>query len=377
MGFLGRHFLATKSICFSFTGFSFPSGLKHSIMQAKYLILLAIGFLCSCASDDSSEYQNIPIDYQVPSNFPPLAYNMANNPLTEKGFELGKKIFYDGRLASDGVVSCGFCHIQEVAFTHHGHTFSHGVGDGIGTRNAPPIQNMAYQTQFFWDGAADHIELLSMAPISNELEMNGNIINIINMMKNDSEYKKLFRQAFPGEEVNSENMLKALSQFMTLLTSSNSRFDKYRRNEAGGTLTSDELAGYDLFNQKCASCHATDIFTDNSFRNNGLPINPSINDKGRYRVTELDIDKYKFKVPSLRNIEKTAPYMHDGRFYTLEAVLNHYASGVSNTQNLDASLNNGGTLGIPLTANEKLQIIAFLKTLTDNEFLTNPKFSEF
>ena len=189
MSFFGRYFLATKSICFSFTGFSFPSGLKHSVMKTKYFMLLAIGFLFSCASDDSSEYQNIPIDYQVPSNFPPLAYNMANNPLTEKGFELGKKIFYDGRLASDGVVSCGFCHIQEDAFTHHGHTFSHGVGDGIGTRNAPPIQNMAYQTQFFWDGAADHIELLSMAPISNELEMNGNIISIINMMKNYSEYK--------------------------------------------------------------------------------------------------------------------------------------------------------------------------------------------
>jgi cytochrome c peroxidase len=346
-------------------------------MKTKYLILLAIGSLISCSSDDSDNYQNIPIDYQVPPNFPPLAYNMANNPLTEKGFELGKKIFYDGRLASDGVISCGFCHIQEDAFTHHGHTFSHGVGDGIGTRNAPPIQNMAYQTQFFWDGAADHIELLSMAPISNELEMNGNIIDIIAMMKNDSEYKKLYKQAFEDGEINSENMLKALAQFMTMLTSSNSRFDKYRRNETGGSLTSEELAGYALFNQKCASCHATDLFTDNSFRNNGLPINPSINDVGRYRLTELEQDKYKFKVPSLRNIEKTAPYMHDGRFYTLEAVLNHYSSGVSNTQNLDASLNNSGTLGIPLSATEKTQLIAFLKTLTDTEFLTNPKFAEF
>lgn len=334
-------------------------------------------FLISCSSDDSDNYQNIPIDYQVPSNFPPLAYNMVNNPLTEKGFELGKKIFYDGRLASDGVISCGFCHIQEDAFTHHGHMFSHGVGDGIGTRNAPPIQNMAYQTQFFWDGAADHIELLSMAPISNELEMNGNIIDIIAMMKNDSEYKKLYKQAFEDGEINSENMLKALAQFMTMLTSSNSRFDKYRRNETGGTLTSEELAGYALFNQKCASCHATDLFTDNSFRNNGLLINPSINDVGRYRLSELEQDKYKFKVPSLRNIEKTAPYMHDGRFYTLEAVLNHYSSGVFNTQNLDASLNNSGTLGIPLSATEKIQLIAFLKTLTDTEFLTNPKFAEF
>lgn len=343
----------------------------------KILIFTTILLLVSCTSENELEYKNIPINYQVPSNFPPLAYNMENNPLTEKGFELGKKIFYDGRLASDGVVSCGFCHIQEDAFTHHGHTFSHGVGDGVGTRNAPPIQNMAYQTQFFWDGAADHIELLSMAPISNELEMNGNIIDIITMMQNDSEYQKLYKQAFDNGEINSENMLKALAQFMTMLTSSNSRFDKYRRSETGGNLTQIELDGYTVFNQKCASCHATDIFTDNTFRNNGLPINPQIQDNGRYRVTEQEEDRYTFKVPSLRNIEKTAPYMHDGRFYTLEAVLNHYANGVTNTQNLDASLNNNGTLGIPLTNDEKTKIIAFLKTLTDNEFLTDTRFAEF
>ena len=340
-------------------------------------MLLAIGFLFSCTSNDSSEYQNIPIDYQVPSNFPPLVYNMANNPLTEKGFELGKKIFYDGRLASDGVVSCGFCHIQEDAFTHHGHTFSHGVGDGIGNRNTPPIQNMAFQTQFFWDGAANHIEMLSMIPISSEIEMNGDIIAIINMMKNDSEYKRLFKQAFPQGAINSEYMLKALAQFMTLLTSSNSKFDKYRRNESGGNLTQDEIDGYTIFNQKCASCHATDLFTDNSFRNNGLSINLQLNDYGRYRVTENPSDKYKFKVPSLRNIEKTAPYMHDGRLFTLEAVLNHYSNGVVNSATLDPSLNNNGTLGIPLTNLEKTKLIAFLKTLTDNQYLTDKRFSEF
>lgn len=343
----------------------------------KIVIVAVLLLVVSCSPNKDSEYQNIPINYQVPSNFPPLAYTMEYNPLTEKGFELGKKIFYDGRLASDGVVACGFCHIQENAFTHHGHTFSHGVGEGIGTRNAPPIQNMAYQTQFFWDGAANHIELLSMNPISNEVEMNGNIVDIITMMQNDSEYKKLYQQAFENGVINSENMLKALAQFMTMLTSSNSRFDKYRRNEPGGTLTSDEVAGYTLFNRKCANCHATDIFTDNSFRNNGLPINPQIQDNGRYRVTELEEDRCKFKVPSLRNIEKTAPYMHDGRFFTLEAVLGHYANGVVNTQNLDPSLNQNGVLGIPLTTDEKVKIIAFLKTLTDNEFLTDTRFAEF
>ncbi|WP_291130119.1 cytochrome-c peroxidase [Flavobacterium sp. UBA7682] len=346
-------------------------------MKTHHLWLFLMPLFWGCSNDESAEYQNIPLEFNVPSNFPPVAYNFANNPLTEKGFELGKKLFYDGRLASDGVVSCGFCHIQEDAFTHHGHTFSHGVGDGIGTRNTPPIQNLAYQTTFMWDGATDHLDLQAIIPLTSEIEMNGNLNNIIAMMKGDAQYRKLFRQAFDDGEINSENMLKALGQFMVMVTSSNSRFDKYRRNEPGGTLTSDELQGYALFNQKCASCHATDIFTDNTFRNNGLPVNPSINDIGRYRVTELPQDLHKFKVPSLRNIEKTAPYMHDGRFYTLDAVLNHYATGVISSATLDPLLQNNNSLGIPLTESEKTKIIAFLKTLTDIQYLTNPKFAEF
>ncbi|GEC77514.1 cytochrome-c peroxidase [Flavobacterium aquatile] len=331
----------------------------------------------SCSNDDEQEYQNIPIDFQVPSNFPPLAYDLANNPLTEKGFELGKKLFYDGRLASDGLVSCGFCHIQEDAFTHHGHTVSHGVNNNVGNRNTPPIQNLAFQTAFMWDGATTHLDLQPIIPFSSPLEMNGNFSDAIIMMKGDANYRKLFKQAFPDGAINSENMLKALGQFMVMVTSSNSKFDKYRRNEPGGTLSTNELEGYEIFNDKCASCHATDIFTDNSYRNNGLPVNPAVNDIGRYRVTELEQDVYKFKVPSLRNIEKTAPYMHDGRFFTLEAVLNHYSSGVVNSSTLDASLNNSGALGIPLSASEKSKLIAFLKTLTDNEFLTNPKYAEY
>lgn len=346
-------------------------------MKTLCYLLALIPFLWSCSNDDSDEYQNLPIDYRVPSNFPPLAYNLSNNPLTEKGFELGKKLFYDGRLASDGIVSCGFCHIQQDAFTHHGHSVSHGVGNAIGTRNTPPIQNLAYQTTFMWDGATSHLDLQPIIPFTSPIEMNGDFTAAINMMKNDAEYQKLYKQAFADGQINSENMLKALGQFMVMATSSNSRFDKYRRNESGETLSQVELDGYAIFNQKCASCHATDIFTDNSFRNNGLPINPAVNDIGRYRVTELEQDRYKFKVPSLRNIEKTAPYMHDGRFYTLDAVLNHYSSGVTSTQNLDMSLNINGSLGIPLSTTEKSKLIAFLLTLTDNEFLTNPKLSEY
>lgn len=346
-------------------------------MKAKYLLLVIFSVFLSCLNDDAEEYQNIPIDFQVPSNFPPLAYDLTNNPLTEKGFELGKKLFYDGRLASDGLVSCGFCHIQEDAFTHHGHTVSHGVDNNVGNRNTPPIQNLAFQTAFMWDGATTHLDLQPIIPFTSPIEMNGNFSNAITMMKGDATYRKLFKQAFADGEINSENMLKALGQFMVMVTSSNSKFDKFRRNEVGGLLTSEELDGYEIFNEKCASCHATDIFTDNSYRNNGLPVNPAVNDIGRYRVTELAEDLYKFKVPSLRNIEKTAPYMHDGRFFTLDAVLNHYASGVVNSATLDSSLNNSGVLGIPLTSSEKTKLIAFLKTLTDYDYLSNPKFAEY
>lgn len=341
-------------------------------------ILLIIPFLWNCSSEDNeSEYTNIPLEFKTPSNFPPTTFNFQNNPLTQKGFELGKKLFYDGRLSSDGIVSCGFCHEQPSAFTHHGHTFSHGVNNFVGTRNTPPIQNMAFQSSFMWDGAVNNLDLLSILPITNPVEMNGDFATIVAKLKNDPEYQKLFKVAFTDGQINSENTLKALGQFLVMVTSSNSKFDKYRRNEASGNMTTDELQGYAIFNQKCASCHSTDIFTDNSFRNNGLPINPAIDDKGYYRITELNQDKYKFKVPSLRNIEKTAPYMHDGRFFSLDAVLDHYSNGMVNTGTIDASLNNNGNLGIPLTSAEKTKIIAFLKTLTDHEYLNDKRFSEF
>jgi len=253
---------------------------------------------------------------------------------------------------------------------------SHGVNNASGTRNSPSIQNMAFQTQFMWDGAADNLDFQPVIPLLSAIEMNGNFANIIAMMKADPNYVRLFGQAFSNKEINTENMFKALSQFMVMNISANSRFDKYRRNEPGGTLTTDELEGYVVFKAKCATCHATDLFTDNSFRNNGLTVNPMVNDVGRYRLTQSQQDYYKFKVPSLRNVEVTAPYMHDGRFGTLEAVLNHYSNAVANSVTLDPVLNQNGTLGIVLSSTEKTQIIAFLKTLTDNQYLTDTRFSE-
>ncbi|RZJ74882.1 MAG: c-type cytochrome [Flavobacterium sp.] len=345
-------------------------------MKNTYLLWLLCILFVGC-QDDSADYEDLPLAVQVPSNFPALVYDISANPPTQKGFELGKKLFYDGRLASDGVVSCGFCHLQEHAFTHHGHTLSHGVDNQIGLRNTPPIQNLAYQTQYMWDGATAHLDLQPIIPLTSAVEMNGDLNSILTMMKGDPAYRKLFGQAFPEGGITTENMLKALSQFMVMAISANSKFDKFRRNEAGGTMTQAEMLGYELFNQKCASCHATDLMTDNSFRNNGLAINPLINDTGRYMVTGVVADKYKFKVPSLRNIEKTAPYMHDGRFGTLDAVLNHYSSGIIASGTLDPVLQQNGMVGISLTAEEKSNLITFLKTLTDNEYLTDARFSEF
>ena len=346
-------------------------------MKINKLFYFLFFLIVSCSNNDSEEeYTNVALDFKVPSNFPDLVYNIDANPPTEKGFELGKKLFYDGRLASDGVVSCGFCHEQSSAFTHHGHTVSQGVDGLSGTRNTPSIQNLGFQTQFMYDGAVDHLDLQPLLPLTNPVEMNSNLTEIVKLLNSDTEYKKLFALAFPGKPIDTENMLKAMSQFLVMVTSSNSKFDKFRRNETAGNFTTDETEGYAIFNSKCASCHATDLQTDDSFRNNGLAVNAFVNDIGRYRVTESADDYYKFKVPSLRNIEITAPYMHDGRFGSLESVLNHYSSGVQSSKTLDPILNQNGKLGIALTADEKVKIIAFLKTLTDHQYLTDKRFSE-
>ncbi|SCY82785.1 cytochrome-c peroxidase [Flavobacterium caeni] len=348
-------------------------------MKNTLILAIALAF-AGCSSSDSAnqdQYIDVPLAFETPSNFPPLVYDIASNRPTQKGFELGKKLFYDGRLSSDGTVSCGFCHEQSSAFTHHGHTLSQGVDGQLGTRNTPSIQNLAFQTQFMYDGAADHMDLQPIIPLMNPVEMNANMAAILQLLRSDATYVQLFGQAFPGKPIDSEHMLKAMSQFMLMITSSNSRFDKYRLNEAGGTLSADELQGYAVFNQKCASCHSSDLFTDDSFRNNGLAVNPLVNDVGRYRVTELESDRYKFKVPSLRNVEKTAPYMHDGRFGTLEAVLSHYTNGVQPSATLDPLLQQNAQPGIVLSATEKTQLIAFLKTLTDQQYLNDPRFAEF
>lgn len=341
----------------------------------KYFIKIIVLFsLIGCSNEEEYHEINRPIVFNKPSNFPNLAYTFSNNPLTEKGFELGKKLFFDGRLSRTNQVSCAFCHEQAYAFTHHGHDLSHGVDDLIGRRNTPSIKNMAFQTEYFYDGASNNLEMVSIVPIHNPVEMDENLPNIINKLKQDESYRKLFADAFNGGEVNSTNMLKALAQYMTMTVSANSKYDKYVRNEDGGILTTLEWQGKSIFAIKCASCHATDLFTDNSFRNNGLPVNPLLNDLGREEVSGNVNDRYKFKVPSLRNVALTAPYMHDGRFGSLQSVLNFYDNGVQDSSTLDPILKQNNYRGIDLTEEEKQALIAFLNTLTDQEFVNNPLF---
>lgn len=340
-------------------------------------ILLSYFILVSCNSDDEKyttiTEADVRLDFKVPSNFPPLVQDIVQNYPTKNGFELGRKLFYDGRLSSDGTISCSFCHEQSSGFTHHGHAFSHGIINLEGFRNTPAIQNMAFQGEYFYDGASNSLEMLSIVPIHNPVEMNETLEGITDKLKQDKEYVHLFSDAF-GSDVTSGNILKALGQFMTMMVSANSRYDKYVRNEPGGTMSAQELQGRELFAAKCAACHATDLFTDNSFRNNGLPPNANLNDKGRELVTGFATDKYKFKVPSLRNVALTAPYMHDGRFGSLQSVLNFYSNGVIVSETLDPALKHNEALGIPLNQQEKEALMAFLQTLTDEEYITNPLF---
>ncbi len=330
-------------------------------------------FLASCSKENVGT--DMSFQLVVPSNFPALKYDIANNPITQNGFVLGRTLFYDGLLSSTNTISCGNCHQQSVAFAHADHTVSHGVFDRLGTRNSPALQNLAFSTSFMWDGGIFNLDLQPLAPIENHVEMDEKLDVLLDKLNKSDKYKSLFKNAFGTEEISSAKMLKALSQFMVMMVSANSQYDKYVRKEAGANLTGDEIAGLELFKAKCQSCHATDLFTDQTFRNNG--INPtSLNDVGRYAITLNEKDKYTFKVPSLRNIEKTAPYMHDGRFRNLEAVLEHYSNGVTNSATLDPLLNANGILGIALSATEKQQIILFLKTLSDEEYIRDRRFAE-
>jgi cytochrome c peroxidase len=308
----------------------------------------------------------------IPQGFPQPIYNFQNNPLSNEKFILGRELFYDPILSADNTISCGSCHQAFAAFANSDHDLSHGINGLLGTRNSPPLQNLNWRNTFMWDGGINHIEIQPIAPIQNPIEMGENLSNVISKIQSKSKYIEMFRNAYGDDSINSQRMLKAMAAFMGTLYSYNSKYDRYYRGESGVSFSSSELNGYNLFKTKCANCHKEPLLTDESFRNNGLAVNPLINDSGRAMITGNPNDRLKFKVPSLRNISVTAPYMHDGRFTTLSEVLDHYNNGVQQSATLDPLLNTG----IPLTNQEKTDIINFLYTLTDYEFIYDERFKD-
>ncbi len=261
-----------------------------------------------------------------PDHFPAPIYDVAKNPVTKESFELGRKLFYETALSRDNKISCGSCHIQSAAFTQHGHDVSHGIEDRLGSRNSPPIMNLAWNRLFFWDGGVFHLDQFPISPITNPVEMDEKMVNVLTKLRAKQEYRMKFKAVYGTDEITGNQLFKALSHFMIMCISSNSRYDSVMRR-TGIRFTEAESAGYKIFLNNCSSCHKEPLFTDGSFRNNGLnsKFNP---DSGRQTITLDAEDRFKFKVPSLRNLTYTVPYMHDGRFTKIDQVLDHYAKGV-------------------------------------------------
>jgi cytochrome c peroxidase len=309
------------------------------------------------------------LDY--PAYWPAPAYDFVKNPVTEDGFELGRQLFYDGILSRDGTISCASCHLQATGFTHVDHDLSHGIDGRIGTRNSLALVNLAWNTSFMWDGGVNHLDMQALQPITSENEMDSSLKDVMSRLQSQPAYRKLFYKVFKDSTITGQRTLKALSQFTVSLVSSNSKYDKYIRNEKGGDFTTQEKNGLALYRNHCANCHTEPLFQVNEFKNNGIPIDPTLKDYGRYNVTKNKADSLHFKVPTLRNIEFTAPYMHDGRFENLRAVVAHY-NGLETTNPL---ISKELLTPINLTPNEQTDLVVFLKTLSDYEFLYDPKFS--
>lgn len=290
-----------------------------------------------------------PIELEYPSSWPTPVYDFTRNPLTRQGIALGKKLFNDPILSRDSTVSCVNCHLSYTAFTHVDHALSHGIDDRVGIRNSPTLVNLAWAGPLMWDGAVSHLDFQALAPISNPVEMDFSIDRVVSRLRQNSVYRDMMAGAFGDSLVTGERVLKALAQFQLTLISGDSKYD--RVIAGNDSFTRQEQNGYSLFRLHCESCHQEPFFTNFGFEKNGLPIDTGLLDYGRMRITQNPADSLKFKVPGLRNIQFSYPYMHDGRFKKLRDVVQYY----------------GQSRGF--TNEEKVDIVAFLYTLTDRNFL--------
>ena len=310
------------------------------------------------------------LQQEIPDGFPPPAYTFSDNPLTKEGFELGRRLFYDPQLSADGLVPCSSCHQQIAGFGTYEHDRSHGVFNSHTLRNAPVLFNLAWNTAFHWDGELSSLADEAAQPLTGSHEMGQTYERIINYLEADAEYRKAFKEVFRYPFIRPEFIHKALAQFTGFFVSANSKYDRYKKGTA--VFTPQEENGYQVYQAKCAGCHPEPLFTDNSFRNIGLPVDPLLKDYGRMRITGNPADSLKFKVPTLRNTYISANYMHDGRFNTLQQCLNHYRNNVQQAATLDPLLING----ITLTTTQNDNLLLFLRALTDSSFLRDSRFTK-
>jgi cytochrome c peroxidase len=327
------------------------------------LTILLLGF---------SKEKAVVSTFESPKSWPKPSYNFADNSPTEAGFILGRKLFYDPILSRDSAISCASCHLQYTGFTHVDHAVSHGIEGRKGTRNSPVLINLAWQKHFHWDGGVNHLDAQPINPIEHFTEMDHTLPAVLDKLNRSIVYKQLFSKAFDSEKITTKQLMMALSQFLVQLVSSNSKYDRVMRHEQGVSFTDQEKRGLKLFRKHCSSCHTEPLFTNTFFASNGIPVNNIFNDSGRFKITANPKDSLLFKIPTLRNVEYSFPYMHDGRFKKLKDVLNFYSDSIR-----PQAFNLHPKLREPLHFSEfeKKDLLAFLLTLTDKEFLYNKRFS--
>ena len=340
----------------------------------KKIVLLIVSLLLllfySCKKDTIkiAAYESDDWGFTIPSHFPQPDYAFENNTQTRLRFELGRYLFYDPILSLNNDVSCSSCHAQEHAFSDHNVAFSTGTSGTLGTRNAPALSNLAWYPNFMWDGGVNHLEVQPLVPITHELEMNESIIHVVAKLNASEFYTSKFQEAYSVSEITDQKLLQALAQYMAMLISANTKYDQYLTGKADYTVS--EKNGLDLFRQHCVACHTEPLLTDFSYRNVGL--DAVVTDIGRELITQDPADRGKFKVPSLRNVAVTYPYMHDGRYFTLPVLLNHHPNGAIYTTTTDPYL-----FEIPtFSSTEKQDLIQFLKTLTDLYLIGDSKLSK-
>lgn len=321
-----------------------------------------------------------PYEIPIPINMPPMAIP-EDNPMTVEGVALGRRIFYDPILSADSTQSCGSCHNSAYGFTDNGNAFSTGIDNIEGDKNAMAIINLGYAQEFFWDGRSIGLENQAREPVTNPIEMHDTWENVEDRLNNHPEYPDLFAQIFGNDPITEEMVIKVIAQFERSMVSGNSEYDKFLRGEAAnfGNLELDGLAIFNNERGDCFHCHPASggLFTDHDYRNNGLDSVFGPTNEGRFAVSGDPFEMGAFKTPTLRNIALTAPYMHDGRFATLEEVLEHYNGGVKPSSSLHPVMyHQGRGINLNMTAYEKEAVIAFLHSLTDTSFINNPDFQD-